>query len=319
MVFQKIKFHKQELRFLIIQKYQFIIKVFVIKTIHTKYYVVNTICLLLVALLYNENTISNENVEGDIDAVSLILPLKSERTDKDNITKFDGELFRYDIGFWIFKKMGTAILKCEVEHGNVTVTIDAYTTGLIDKIIHRHNNYRVTMVLDNGTKRLKPLLSYEKKIKGEKERVKITEFDYVNEVRKFKILKNGVLHSENEAILNGNVRDDAMSAFYNLRNGIYGEVKEGAKFDICTTYRDRTTDSKVYVRLPESTDKLTRWNGVGLKAGFVADITMDPEIFDSEEGKLLILLTDDLRPIGFIAKDVMGFGDLYGVLVRETN
>ena len=52
---------------------------------------------------------------------------------------------------------------------------------------------------------------------------------------------------------------------------------------------------------------------------FAADITMDPEIFDSEEGKLVILFTGDLKPVGFIAKNVIGFGDLYGVLDEEVN
>ena len=175
------------------------------------------------------------------------------------------------------------------------------------------------MALDSDIKRWKPLNSYEKKIKGEKERIKITNYDYVNEVRKFKILKNGIVHREKEVKLNENVSDDAMSAFYNLQNEFYGEVKEGANFNIRTAYRDRATDSNVFIRLPEKSDKLSRLNKVVLKASFAADITMDPEIFDSKEGKLVILFTGDLQPIGFIAKDVMGFGDIYGVLEEGVN
>ena len=60
--------------------------------------------------------------------------------------------------------MGTATLQCKVEEGNVTVTLDAYTTGLIDKILHRHNNYKATLVLDKSTNKLKPLVTYEEKI-----------------------------------------------------------------------------------------------------------------------------------------------------------
>jgi len=44
------------------------------------------------------------------------------------------------------------------------------------------------------------------------------------------------------------------------------------------------------------------------------DVTLDTEVLDSKEGKLVILLTEDLLPVGYVAKDVIGFGDLYGVL-----
>ncbi len=284
-----------------------------------KYYSVKVICSLCIIFLCNGSLVFSENEKENIALISQVLPLGSNHTNQDNIAKFDGELFKYNVGFWIFKKMGIATLQCRKEQDTVTVTVDAYTTGLLDKILHRHNTYKVTMALDNDIKRWKPLNSYEKKIKGEKERIKITDYDYVNKVRKFKILKNGIVHREKEVKLNEDVSDDAMSAFYNLQNEIYGEVKEGASFNIRTVYRDRTTDSNVFVRLPEKSDKLSRLNKADLKANLAADITMDPEIFDSEEGKLVILFTDDLQPVGFIAKDVMGFGDIYGVIEEGVN
>ncbi len=295
------------------------LKFLYLKKSRTRNHLVSAICFLFITFLFNGSLISIENEKNNIDVTSSVLSLSSEHTNKNEITKFDGESFKYNIGFWVFKKMGTATLQCNVEHDDVTVTLDAYTTGLFDKLLHRHNNYKVTMVLDNDTKRLKPLVSHEKKIKGEKERVKITNYDYVNEICQFKTLKNGKVHREKEVKLDKNVSDDAISAFYNLRNEIYGEVKEGSNFNIRTAYRDRTTESSIFVRLPEKSDKISRWNDVALKASFAADITMDPEIFNSEEGKQVILFTGNLQPIGFIAKDVIGFGDLYGVLEEEIN
>ena len=49
----------------------------------------------------------------------------------------------------------------------------------------------------------------------------------------------------------------------------------------------------------------------------MADVLLDPEILDPKEGKLVVLYTEDLIPVGFIAKDIVGFGDLYGVLVED--
>lgn len=251
--------------------------------------------------------------------ISSALPSESEPEKRNNITKFDGESFNYNIGFWIFKKMGIVKLQSKKEDNNIIVTIDAYTTGMIDKVLHRHNFYKTTMTLDNDTHKLKPLDTYEKKIKGDNERIKITNYDYVNNIRKFRIWKDGIFHRENEVTFDKKVSDDGISALYNLRNEMYGEIKEGASFNICTVYKDSSTDSEILVRSPKNSDKLSKWNNTPFNASFATDITMDPEIFDSEEGKLVILFTDDLLPIGFIAKDVLGFGDLYGVLKEGAN
>ncbi len=289
------------------------------KILISEYLFVKVTCLLFLSLFHIGNLYSGEYEKCENALPLSVISLKSKQESKNNITKFDGELFKFNIGFWLFKKMGTATLQCEKGLNNLTVTIDATTIGLIGKMLHRHNTYKTTMFFDNDTNRLRPLETYEKKIKGDKERIKITKYDYVNNVRKFKIWKNGIIRRENEIKIENNVSDDGISAFYNLRNGMYGEVKEGASFHICTTYRNRSTDSSVFVRRPSKSDKLSKWAQDNLNIHFAADITMDPEVFDSEEGKLVILFTEDLIPVGFIARDVIGFGDLYGVLESNTN
>ena len=70
--------------------------------------------------------------------------------------KFEGEVLKYNIGFWLFKNVGTAIFKCEKEGDRLVITIDASTAGFLDKIIHRHNTYRTTLLVDDITNRLKP-------------------------------------------------------------------------------------------------------------------------------------------------------------------
>jgi len=49
------------------------------------------------------------------------------------------------------------------------------------------------------------------------------------------------------------------------------------------------------------------------------DVALDPEVLDSKEGKLVVLLTEELTPVGYVAKDVIGLGDLYGVLEEDIN
>ncbi|MDR4506095.1 MAG: DUF3108 domain-containing protein [Candidatus Scalindua sp.] len=233
--------------------------------------------------------------------------------------KFEDEFLKYTISFWFLKRIGVVTLQCKREKNVFTITIDGFTTGLIDKIVHRHNIYRTTMVFDRETKRLKPLSSYEKKIKGHEERVKVTHYDYPKNVRKFTIWRNGAFRREKEIALDEVSNDDGITAFYNLRNESYGRVSDGAHFSIQTVHKERVTETKIHVRSIEDSEDFSRWKGGILDAELMAEITLDPEMIDSENGKIEVLLTRDFVPVGFVARDVVGFGDLYGILEQEGN
>ena len=275
------------------------------------------ICLLFISFINIKTLCSEEDVSKDI--VTAHTGLSHGIEIECDITKFVGESLKYDVGFWIFNKIGTVELQTLRDGNNIVVTIDGSTTGIIDSILHRHNFYKTTLTLDKDMSRLKPLSTYEKKIKGDKERVKVTDYDYVNNMRKFTIWKNGKFRREREVKLDSKVSDDGISAFYNLRSEMYGEIKDGARFNISTAYKDRTSDSTIYVRTPVNSDNLYKRMGSNLTASFAAEISIDPEVFDSKDGKVVILFTDDFLPIGFIAKNVFGFGDLYGNLEEKTN
>ena len=233
--------------------------------------------------------------------------------------KFEGEVLKYNIGFWLFNNVGTATFKCEKKDDGLVVTIDASTAGFLDKIIHRHNLYRTTMTIDDLTNRLKPLNSYEKKVKREKERIMNTDYDYENNIRNYKTWRRGVVHKEGSLKLEHEWCDDMISVTYNFRNEIYGEVKDGASFNIATVYKDKSPNFSADVRSAEDSDELAKWKGIIPGIKYVVDVALDPEILDSKEGKLVIMLTEDLTPVGYVAKDVIGFGDLYGVLEEDVN
>ncbi len=253
-----------------------------------------TLCLLLTFLFHTGNVFPDTN-------------------------KFEGEVLKYNIGFWFFKKVGTAIFTCEKNGDDLVVTIDASTAGFLDKIIHRHNIYRTTMTIDDITNRLKPVNSYEKKVKREKERIMITDYDYENNICNYKTWRHGVVHKEGSFKLEPEGCDDMISVTYNFRNEIYGEVKEGASFNITTVYKDKSPNFSADVRSAEDSDELSKWKNIIPGIKYVVDIALDPEILDSKEGKLIVLLTEDLVPVGYVAKNVIGLGDLYGVLEEDIN
>ena len=245
--------------------------------------------------------------------------LQDYQADRNNLTKFDGEFFKYDIGIWILKKIGVVTLHCKKENDNIIATLTGYTTGMVDAILHRHNTYRTIMVIDKDTNRLKPLSSFEKKIKGKEEKIKITSYDYSKNVRKYETWKDNVFRREKEIKFNNKHNNDGISAFYNLRNEICGKIHESSTFPISTVCMDGLSESLIHFRLIEKTDDISFWKDHIPKAKFIADIRLDPDVIDSKEGKLIILFTAELIPIGFLAKDVLGYGDLYGVLTDEKN
>ncbi|GAX60315.1 beta-lactamase class C and other penicillin binding proteins [Candidatus Scalindua japonica] len=253
-------------------------------------------------------------------ASCLLLPFlfHTGRVNADTNT-FEGEVLRYNIGFWLFKKVGTATFKCERDGDSLVVTIDACTAGFLDKIIHRHNIYRTTMTIDDITNRLKPVNSYEKKIKREKERAMVTDYDYENNICSYKTWRHGMVHKEGSHKLEPEGCDDMISVSYNFRNEIYGEVKDGADFNIATVYKDKSPNFSAHVRSAEGSDEQSKWKGIIPDIKYIVDIALDPELLDSKEGKLVVLLTEDLIPVGYVAKDVVGFGDLYGFLEEEIN
>ena len=270
------------------------------------YFTKITLCLLLSFFFHN--------------AVSTpAFPSGSEQSRKNDVKKFEGEVLKYNIGFWVFKKVGIATFKCERSSNDLVVTIDAGTAGFLDKIIHRHNIYRTIMKIEDGTNRLMPVSSYEKKIKRKKERVMITNYDYENNMCEYKTWRNGVIHKEGSVKLEPDKCDDMISVSYNFRNEIYGEVKEGTSFNITTVYKDKSPNFSANVHSAEGSDELSKWKDIIPDIKYVVDVALDPEVLDSKEGKLVILFTEDLTPVGYVAKDVIGFGDLYGVLDREIN
>jgi len=107
-----------------------------------------------------------------------------------------------------------------------------------------------------------------------------------------------VVHKEGNIKLEPEGRDDMISVTYNLRNEIYGEVKEGASFNITTEYKDKSPNFNANVRSAEDSDELSKWKDLFPDIKYVVDVALDPEALDSKEGKLVVLLTEDLTPVG---------------------
>jgi hypothetical protein len=227
----------------------------------------------------------------------------------------------YDIGFWIFKRVGVGIATLEKTDKPSTymLTLEARSVGILALVVKRQVIYQTVMEFDKKSNRLRPLSSSQKRIKEEKIREKIIKFDYENGVCIFEYRKNGVLKKEKTIpIPSGFIPEDPVTAFHNLCNGVYGEIKEGSIYDISIVVKEIPSSLTFEVCSAKYKKEFALEEDMENDFGFVAKINVAPEIVDSTKGEIFVCFSNDSIPLGVKVKDVIGFGDMYGCLVNKV-
>jgi hypothetical protein len=232
---------------------------------------------------------------------------------------FKGEELVYEIGFWLLKRavLGKISFK-KVEGGHYMATLQAETLGVLGWVArYRVDTYRSTMEEIDGGKRLRSL-SFEEDVKiGDKLRRKMHFFDY--EKRKWIQLsqrKDGTTERNEEEIPPGMVYDDFITASYNFRYGVYGEIEKGRKYTVATFPRKGSSSYEVRVAGEEKERKRSE-KSKDQKALYVK-LYLDPEITHSREGLIEGWLSKELYPVEGRIKDVIFFGDVKGTLIKKT-
>jgi hypothetical protein len=235
---------------------------------------------------------------------------------------FKGEELVYGIGFWLFKRvaLGKMSFKEMEKKGHYMATLQAETLGVLGWLArYRMDTYRSTMEEIDGGKRLRSL-SFEEDVKiGSKVRRKSHLFDY--QKRKWIQLrqrKDGVMERTEEEIPPGMVYDDFLTASYNFRYGVYGEIKRGRKYTVATFPRKGSSSYEVRVAGKEEEENRKRSEKFKDKKEFYVKLFLDPEITHSKEGLIEGWLSKELYPMEGTIKDVILFGDVKGTLIRKN-
>lgn len=226
----------------------------------------------------------------------------------------------YDIGFWIFKRVGVGVATLEKMDRPSTymLTLEAHPVGIFARLVKRQVIYQTVMEFDKNSNRLRPLSSSQRRIKGEKTRDKTIKFDYEKGVCIFEYRENGVLKKgKTISISSGITPEDPVTAFHNLCNGAYGEIKEGSIHKITIIVKEVPSNLIFEVCSTECKREFTLGEDKENDFGFIAKINVDPEIVDSTKGEIFVCFSSDSIPLGVKVKDVIGFGDMYGHLVNK--
>jgi len=235
---------------------------------------------------------------------------------------FKGEELHYEIGVWVFKQaaVGKLNFKEMAEKGRYMATLQGETLGILGWVArYRVDTYRSIMEEVEGGSRLRSV-SFEEDVKvGNKLRRRTYFFDY--QKRKWiqvRQRKDGTKIRTEKEIPPGMVYDDFITASYNFRYGVYGEIERGKKYTVATFPKKGPSSYEVRVALKEEEEK--RKKSERLKDGkeYLVKLFLDPEVTHSKEGLIEGWLSKELYPTEGTIKDVMLFGDVKGTLVKKS-
>ena len=235
---------------------------------------------------------------------------------------FKGEELSYEIGFWLFKRaaLGKLSFKEAEKKGHYMAILQTETLGILGFVArYRADTYRSTMEEIDGGRRLRAL-SFDEDVKvGSKLRRKTHLFDYQKrkwiQVRR---KKDGTMERAEVDIPPGMVYDDFLTASYNFRYGVYGEIERGRKYTVATFPRKGSTSYEVRVAGKEEEERRKKSEKVKNGKDFYVKLFLDPELTHSKKGLIEGWLSKELYPIEGAIKDVVLFGDVKGTLIKKV-
>ena len=235
---------------------------------------------------------------------------------------FKGEELHYEIGVWLFKRvaLGKISFKEMGEKGRYLATLQGETLGVLGWVArYRVDTYRSIMEEVEGGRRLRSI-SFEEDVKiGNNLRRRTHFFDYQKRKWiKVRQRKDGVRVREEVEIPPGMVYDDFITASYNFRYGVYGEIERGKKYTVATFPKKGPSSYEVRVASKEEEEKRKKSEQFKDGKEYFVKLFLDPEVTHSKEGLIEGWLSKELYPIEGRIKNVMLVGDVKGTLIKNS-
>jgi hypothetical protein len=229
--------------------------------------------------------------------------------------RFTGEALRYEVGFWLIDPVGGGVADFQnLGHGRYRVYHVGKAEGFVGWLTnYRREIYRSTMTTINDGKRLIPLKFEEYSVIGEWYRNKTTTYDYPGRRVIIEMEKEGKpMKREEMEIPMGVLYDDPVTAFYNLRFGVYGKVEPGKEFVLRTIPSKGHEIIRIQVATKEEAERARAAEKVKTGKDLLIRILLDREMWGRKKGELEIWFNRDLLPISGVVKDIPWFGDVSG-------
>ncbi len=258
-----------------------------------------------------------------VPAAGASLPVRPGKEKTTSIGDFfKGEELHYEIGLWLFKRVATGYIRFEEmsQKGRYLATLGGETASVLGfPAGYRTDIYRSIMEEVDGRRRLRSV-SFEEDVKiGSKRRRRTHFLDY--QKRKWIQIRqrdNGPKTREEAEIPPGMVYDDFVTATYNFRYGVYGEIERGRTYKVATFPKKGATSYEVRIatRAEEERKRKSEKSKEGKE--FLLKLLLDAELTHSKEGLIEGWLSKELYPVEGRIKDVIFFGDVKGTLIKKV-
>lgn len=246
--------------------------------------------------------------------------LTSESLSAHPIEALVGEELHYDISFLWFKHLAEGKIRLQrgEQPGTYLALMEAKTLGFAAFVTRqRIESYRTLMEIGPDG-RLWPIehSSHTFKGEGEKQKEKMTRYQFDFSGRKVhykKIKYQQVTEDEWLPLESDGPVFDILSAFYNLRIGAYGGITE-ASISLPTFYRKGIEQIEIQP-IPDPSLVDGRFFS---RAGRLCKVLVDPSVFKTKGRELFISFDKENRLERGIIKNVIGLGDVKGVLRHDS-
>ncbi len=211
------------------------------------------------------------------------------------VRDFVGEEHLYGIAFLFFDRLGEGELRFAEsdQPGIFRAELVGRTLGIASWLSgNRTQTYTSTMQLmpDGSLNSIEYVSKVRKRKKGQWRRYsKVCQFDCATgKILEEKIVAGAVVSSEEHDVPAGKSPVDILTAFYNLRLGVYGAVERGKTIFIPTFSTKGFSEIEIQVLTVAEhlTKKYFPRHGMLIKA------IVDPEVFETKNGSMYVWFDD---------------------------
>ncbi len=246
-----------------------------------------------------------------------------DKDEENSFLNIVGETLIYRLSFLWFRRIAEAEFYFGENEtpGRYYAVLDVEAKGFVGWITqHRRHTYRSEFELIDGGSQLRAV--YHKRVisYGETEEVYESWMDYNSMRYNWRLLKNGLLEkNERSDIPEGKIFYDVLSAFYNFRQGVFGELEEGKNYRIDTVPTIKgVTHFDVRVATNEERIELQNNGEQDFYDTYLLMVDIPKEIFDSKTGDGRIWIGEGMLPVAGLIESVKGVGNVIGTL-EEIN
>jgi hypothetical protein len=236
-----------------------------------------------------------------------------------DIRRFSGETLQFDISFLWFDRAAVASISFFESNGKFHSQLTAETMGFIGALTsYRKHVYRATFDVINNGNRVRSTEFKRLVIIGDIEEKTTHYMDYNARTHHWTTLRNGeVVELEEQVIPEGIYLDDILTAFYNMRNSVYGEIKKGRTYQFYTLPEMGHDKIAVEILSEEKVEELQIEVSKNKAEEFLINVIVPKEIFKTKEGKLRFWTSKNYIPLSTTVKDYFLFGDLHAKFVKR--